>query len=121
MTVGHVNTTPRAAEVQCPSGADHTMTRLEYTSHPPKKTVMLSLAATLVVGLSACGGPDQAAAPSGTSASVSTSANADVVFAQSMIPHHEQAVEMADLALAPNAGASAQVRDLARQIEGAGT
>ena len=27
---------------------------------------------------------------------VSTSANADVVFAQSMIPHHEQAVEMAD-------------------------
>ena len=88
-------------------------------SHPPKKTVMLSLSATLVVGLSACGGPDQAAAPSGTSASVSTSANADVVFAQSMIPHHEQAVEMADLALAPNAGASAQVRDLARQIKGA--
>ena len=36
-----------------------------------------------------------------------------------MIPHHEQAVEMADLALAPNAGASAQVRDLARQIKGA--
>ncbi|HPE11331.1 MAG TPA: DUF305 domain-containing protein [Actinomycetota bacterium] len=88
-------------------------------NHPLKKTVVtLSLAATLVAGLSACGGSNQDAAPSGTSASVSTS-NADVVFAQSMIPHHEQAVEMADLALAPNAGASAQVRDLARQIKGA--
>jgi uncharacterized protein (DUF305 family) len=89
-------------------------------NHPLNKTfVALSLAATLVTGLSACGGSNKDAAPSGTSASVSISANADVVFAQSMIPHHEQAVEMADLALAPAAGASAQVRELARQIKGA--
>jgi uncharacterized protein (DUF305 family) len=88
-------------------------------NHPLKKTVVtLSLAATLVAGLSACGGSNQDAAPRGTSASVSTS-NADVVFAQSMIPHHEQAVEMADLALSPNADASAQVRGLARQIKAA--
>lgn len=88
-------------------------------SRPPKKTVMLSLAATLVVGLSACGGPDQAAAPSGTSASVSTSANADVVFAQSMIPHHEQAVEMADMALDPDASSSVEVRELAVDVKAA--
>jgi len=36
-----------------------------------------------------------------------------------MIPHHEQAVEMADLALDPRADASAQVKQLARQIKGA--
>jgi uncharacterized protein (DUF305 family) len=88
-------------------------------NHPLKKTVVtLSLAATLVAGLSACGGSNQDAAPRGTSASVSTS-NADVVFAQSMIPHHEQAVEMADLALSPNADASVQVRGLAQQIKAA--
>ena len=38
---------------------------------------------------------------------------------QSMIPHHEQPSRWPTLALAPNAGASAQVRDLARQIKGA--
>lgn len=89
-------------------------------NRPLKKTVItLSLAATLVAGLSACGSSNENAARSGTSASVASTANADVVFAQSMIPHHEQAVEMADLALAPNADASAQVRELARQIKAA--
>ncbi len=43
---------------------------------------------------------------------------ADVMFAQQMIPHHEQAVEMADLALA-NATASSEVTDLARGIKDA--
>ncbi len=45
-------------------------------------------------------------------------AAADVMFAQMMIPHHEQAVEMADLALA-NSTASAAVTDLARRIKAA--
>jgi uncharacterized protein (DUF305 family) len=44
---------------------------------------------------------------------------ADVAFAQSMIPHHQQAIEMADLALAPEAGASPQVVELAEQIKAA--
>lgn len=43
----------------------------------------------------------------------------DIAFAQSMIPHHQQAIEMADLALDPAAGASEQVKQLAEQIKGA--
>ena len=44
---------------------------------------------------------------------------ADVTFAQQMIPHHEQAVEMSDLALEPARGASADVTDLATRIRAA--
>lgn len=40
----------------------------------------------------------------------------DVTFAQQMIPHHEQAVEMADIALGKQS-ASPQVRQLATQIK----
>ncbi|MFM8382304.1 MAG: DUF305 domain-containing protein, partial [Actinomycetota bacterium] len=38
--------------------------------------------------------------------SSSSSSDADVMFAQMMIPHHEQAIELSDLALNPAAGAS---------------
>ncbi|WP_392545279.1 DUF305 domain-containing protein [Oryzobacter telluris] len=40
----------------------------------------------------------------------------DVMFAQMMIPHHQQAIEMADFALAGSSGASPEVRALAEQI-----
>lgn len=43
----------------------------------------------------------------------------DVMFSQMMIPHHEQAIELADLALNPAAMASEAVRALATQIKGA--
>lgn len=43
----------------------------------------------------------------------------DVMFAQMMIPHHEQAIEMSDIALDPTIGASTQVKELATQIKGA--
>ncbi|MDR7085570.1 uncharacterized protein (DUF305 family) [Aeromicrobium panaciterrae] len=43
--------------------------------------------------------------------------DADVEFAQQMIPHHEQAVEMADLV--PGADASPEVVELAAQIKAA--
>lgn len=42
---------------------------------------------------------------------------ADVTFAQMMIPHHEQAIEMAKLA--PSRAADPKVKKLATQIEGA--
>ncbi len=42
----------------------------------------------------------------------------DVMFAQMMIPHHQQAIEMADIALG-KPSASATVRDLATQIKAA--
>jgi uncharacterized protein (DUF305 family) len=44
---------------------------------------------------------------------------ADVEFAQGMIAHHEQAIEMAEIALDPAVGASAEVVDLATRIQAA--
>lgn len=43
----------------------------------------------------------------------------DVHFLQMMIPHHEQAIEMSDIALDPTIGASDVVKGLATQIKGA--
>ncbi len=43
----------------------------------------------------------------------------DVTFAQGMIPHHQQAVEMATIALDPARNAGAKVKDLATRIQGA--
>ena len=44
---------------------------------------------------------------------------ADITFAQGMIAHHQQAIEMADIALDPASGAGAEVIDLATRIKGA--
>ncbi len=43
----------------------------------------------------------------------------DVSFAQGMIPHHQQAVEMATIALDPARNAGTNVKDLATRIQGA--
>ncbi len=45
--------------------------------------------------------------------------DADVAFAQNMISHHQQAIEMASLALDPTSGASREVTDLAQRIKAA--
>jgi uncharacterized protein (DUF305 family) len=45
--------------------------------------------------------------------------DADVMFAQMMIPHHEQAVELSNIALDPTVGASEAVKSLATRIKGA--
>jgi uncharacterized protein (DUF305 family) len=44
---------------------------------------------------------------------------ADVTFSQMMIPHHEQEIEMSDIALDPNTDASDAITALATQIKGA--
>jgi uncharacterized protein (DUF305 family) len=95
-----------------------------------KRSLIRRGAAVAVVGtaalvLAACGGSgDSAAGHNGhtaTSASASASASqgqhnaADTAFAQGMIPHHRQAVEMADLA--PSRAESAEVKKLAEQIK----
>jgi len=54
-----------------------------------------------------------------TTASRSAASATDVAFAQSMIPHHEQAVEMADMALTADSSASEDVQRLAEQIQAA--
>ena len=88
------------------------------THRIPLAVTGLALAAVLA----ACGGG--AAGPSGadgsrasSSAAATSYSDADVTFAQQMTGHHEQAVEMAQLA-ADRAG-SAEVRDLADRIEAA--
>ena len=91
------------------------------------------LAVVGALGLTACGS-DKAVSPAAVSPAAPAPAtqapapatatdaafnDADVTFAQGMIPHHAQAIEMADIALESKAGASQQVRDLATRIKGA--
>jgi uncharacterized protein (DUF305 family) len=90
-----------------------------------RRAAAVAAAATAAVLLAACGGGDDSSsghsghAPSAPSASASPQEGehnaADVSFAQGMIPHHRQAVEMAGLA-ATRAG-SAEVEALAAEIK----
>ncbi len=82
----------------------------------------LAIAAALTTGLAACSsntGTDNAGGSTPAASTVAAGSATDVAFAQSMIPHHQQAVEMADLALNPAADASPEVKALAKQIKGA--
>ena len=82
--------------------------------------------AVLLLALSACGSGDDShstmpgagTTSSSTADGTTTASSGDVEFAQMMIPHHEQAVEMADLALS-NDTASPEVKALAGQIKAA--
>ena len=64
-------------------------------------------------------GPVATASGEASVASSGTFNDADVAFAQGMIAHHQQAIDMAQMALDPNAGASPDVVDLATRIQGA--
>ena len=84
----------------------------------PTLTAIALIAAALLLG--ACSSHDMGSMDTGNSIPESADFNdADVMFAQMMIPHHEQAIEMSDIALNPNTGASAAVIALATQIKGA--
>jgi uncharacterized protein (DUF305 family) len=90
----------------------------------PTRTFLMALAP---LALLACGGGDDA--ESGASSDVVTAeadtgasaavGGADVEFAQGMIAHHEQAIEMAEIALDPSVGARPEVVDLATRIRAA--
>ncbi|WP_237532082.1 DUF305 domain-containing protein [Streptomyces sp. SID8352] len=95
-----------------------------------RRAALAAVTATAALALAACGGdggaPDRggegASAPASTGADGGTAApgahNAqDVAFAQGMIPHHRQALEMAELV--EGRSASAGVKDLAARIRGA--
>ena len=95
-----------------------------------RRIVVTATGLALAATLTACGGSHSSmngtssttmtvppAAGAGSSTASDTARQGDITFAQSMIPHHQQAVEMADLAL-KNAS-SAQVKQLATQIKGA--
>ncbi|NDH48500.1 MAG: DUF305 domain-containing protein, partial [Acidimicrobiia bacterium] len=86
-----------------------------------KKTLSL-MAVALVAVLAACGSNSSDTAGGSDATTASTTAtntfnDADVMFAQMMIPHHEQAIEMSDMALDPTMGASEEILDLATQIK----
>lgn len=68
----------------------------------------MALALALTAALTACG-----------STTTGEHNAADIGFAQGMIAHHEQAIEMAEIALDPSVGASPEVIDLATRIKSA--
>jgi uncharacterized protein (DUF305 family) len=80
-------------------------------------TFGLLTVALATVLVSACGGPDTPAAPAPTSSPAASADHnqADITFVQGMIPHHEQAVAMSELAA--NQASSPQVIELAATIE----
>ncbi|WP_328880407.1 DUF305 domain-containing protein [Streptomyces sp. NBC_00299] len=86
-----------------------------------RRAGLAATAVTAALVLAACGGGDHSDTASGAHPSSSASATAgahnaqDVSFAQGMIPHHRQAVEMAELAA--DRASSARVKDLATRIE----
>ncbi|MEO6653473.1 MAG: DUF305 domain-containing protein [Ilumatobacteraceae bacterium] len=101
---------------------------MRITNRPAVVTIGSVMVAGALV-LTACGGGDDAASDATRStvpAEASTAATdvdqadvnaSDVMFAQGMIPHHSQAVELAALALVPEREASPDVRDLAQRVQ----
>ncbi|MFP5315825.1 MAG: DUF305 domain-containing protein, partial [Actinomycetes bacterium] len=90
-----------------------------------KRYLSLSaLGVAAVVSLAGCGAGAESQPGSSGSSDSSTSQesaahnDADVMFAQMMIPHHQQAVEMSDIVLAKE-GVSPEVMDLATRIKDA--
>lgn len=79
------------------------------------KTLRMALATMSFIALAACG----SSAGSTDTTTGQAFNDADVMFAQMMIPHHEQAIEMSDIALDPTIGAVQGIRNLATQIKAA--
>ncbi|WP_375424364.1 DUF305 domain-containing protein [uncultured Friedmanniella sp.] len=98
---------------------------------------LTALALSLTLGLAACGSNDNSAgmggmgsgtaaapmspmspAPSGSPSAAAAFNDADVMFAQMMLPHHEQAVAMSETLLGKS-GVSAETTALAQQIKDA--
>ncbi|MGW2832285.1 DUF305 domain-containing protein [Streptomyces sp. NPDC001286] len=87
-----------------------------------RRTALVATAVTAALVLAGCGndgGGDSESGGHHASASASSGAAAhndqDMAFAQGMIPHHQQALEMARLAA--GRASSPQVKDLASRIE----
>lgn len=79
-----------------------------------RKTLTAAVLSASLLTLAACGNDDDTDSGAGAGAGHN---DADVTFAQQMIPHHQQAIEMAGLA--STRAASQEVKDLAADIEAA--
>lgn len=77
------------------------------------RRIFFGVALALALLAAACGDSGGSTTPPSSAAFN----NADITFAQGMIPHHTQAVEMADLAT--TRASSAKVKDLAARIKAA--
>lgn len=94
-----------------------------------RRAIAPTVAVAFALTLAACGSDtssstETTAAPSATTASAETIETvvlneADIEFAQGMIAHHEQAIEMAEIALDPTRAAGPAVLDLAERIRAA--
>jgi uncharacterized protein (DUF305 family) len=85
------------------------------------RTTLITAALAAALAIAACSNdPDPAGMPMGhNSASPASDFNeADVMFAQKMIPHHQQAIDMGDMILAKE-GVHPEVTALAEQIKAA--
>ncbi|AXH93629.1 DUF305 domain-containing protein [Micromonospora aurantiaca] len=91
-----------------------------------RRTALAGVALSALLVTAACGGGDDMAGMDHSNSSLSTGASsaangtfndADVMFAQMMIPHHQQAVEMAGLA--PSRAKDPELKDLAAKIKAA--
>ncbi|MDF3142493.1 MULTISPECIES: DUF305 domain-containing protein [unclassified Streptomyces] len=88
-----------------------------------RRAALGTTAAAAALVLAACGSEDGSDTGSGTQTSASASAedavgahnDQDVSFAQDMIPHHRQAIQMSRMAAGQ--ASSAEVKDLAARIE----
>ena len=84
-----------------------------------KNTKKIMIGVIAAFALASCGG-SSTSEPADSSVVVSSDFNDDdVMFAQMMIPHHEQAIEMSDIALDPTVMAGDAVKKLATKIKGA--
>ncbi len=94
-----------------------------------KRCVLPGLIVSVALGLAACSSPPEDTGPGDNMPMMSSPASpgaaadsrfspADVMFAQMMIPHHEQAIEMSDIVLAAE-GIDPGVAELAEQIKAA--
>lgn len=85
------------------------------------KRFLASVTILSALTLTACGSSSTSDSTAVSTSSIAAADfnDADVMFAQMMIPHHEQAIEMADMALDPTVGASADIVALATQIKDA--
>lgn len=94
-------------------------------TRPTRAAILASAALLSALTLTACSnddsgdmeGMDHGNDQSSTTADADFN-DADVMFAQMMLPHHEQAIEMSDILLA-NEAAMPEVADLAQQIKDA--
>jgi uncharacterized protein (DUF305 family) len=96
-----------------------------------KRCVLPGLVLSVVaLGLAACSSPEEGTSPGhdmpmmsspaspGQAADGESFSTADVTFAQMMVPHHEQAIEMSDIVLAAD-GIDPGVAELAEAIKAA--